>query len=132
MRVLYFDAFAGVSGDMTVGALLALGLDLEHLRESLATLPVRGYALHASQRRVNASTAVKFDVALDGHDDAPAHSHRSFAEIRAMIEGSSLVSPVKATALAIFGRLGRMWGPWLMTFNPSPAGNIFKPNRTAA
>jgi uncharacterized protein (DUF111 family) len=68
MRVLYFDAFAGVSGDMTVGALLALGLDLEHLREGAATLPVRGYALHASKRMVNAITAVKFDVALDGHD----------------------------------------------------------------
>ena len=110
MRVLYFDAFAGVSGDMTVGALLALGLDLEHLRESLAALPVRGYALYASKRLVNAITAVKFDVALDGHDDAPAHSHRSFAEIRAMIDGSALASPVKATALAIFGRLAEAEG----------------------
>jgi uncharacterized protein (DUF111 family) len=110
MRVLYFDAFAGVSGDMTVGALLALGLDLEHLREGLARLPVRGYSVHASQRLVNSITAVKFDVALDGHGDAPAHSHRSFAEIRAMIDGSALASPVKATALAIFARLAAAEG----------------------
>jgi uncharacterized protein (DUF111 family) len=59
---------------------------------------------------VNAITAVKFDVVLDGHDDAPAHSHRSFAEIRAMIDGSALASPVKATALAIFGRLAEAEG----------------------
>src|SRR5262245_13099259 len=105
MRVLYFDAFAGVGGDMTVGALLALGVDLEHLRAGRATLPIGGYALHASRRLVNAVTAVKFDVTLEGHGNAPAHSHRSFAEIRAMIDGSALTSPVKATALAIFSRL---------------------------
>ncbi|MFN8641735.1 MAG: nickel insertion protein [Candidatus Binatia bacterium] len=49
MRALYFDAVAGVSGDMTVGALLALGVEIEHLRAQLATLPLRGYAVRASR-----------------------------------------------------------------------------------
>ena len=66
MRVLYFDAFAGVSGDMTVGALLDLGLDLERLRAELAALPLSGYALRAEPRLVNGIGAVKFDVLLDG------------------------------------------------------------------
>ncbi len=107
---------------MTVGALLSLGVDLEQVREGLAALPMRGYSLRASQRLVNAITAVKFDVALEGpahqpvHDHGPhgehahTHVHRSFADIRAMIDGSALASPVKATALAIFGRLAEAEG----------------------
>ena len=117
MRALYFDAFAGVSGDMTVGALLALGLDLEHLRAELATLPVHGYALRAERRLVNAITAVKFDVDLHGahghahgHAHEHEHAHRSFGEIRRMIEGSGLTPRVKETALAIFGRLAEAEG----------------------
>ena len=119
MRALYFDAFAGVSGDMTVGALLALGLDLEHLRAELATLPVHGYALRAERRLVNAITAVKFDVDLHGahghahchaHEHEHEHAHRSFGEIRRMIEGSGLTPRVKETALAIFGRLAEAEG----------------------
>lgn len=114
MRALYFDAFAGVSGDMTVGALLGLGLELEDLRAQLAALPLHGYALRAERRLVNAITAVKFDVDVDGahghgrehgHAHEPGHAHRSFAEIRAMIAGSGLAARVRETALAIFGRL---------------------------
>jgi hypothetical protein len=117
MRVLYFDAFAGVSGDMTVGALLALGLELDHLRAELAALPVHGYALRATPRQVHAIAAVKFDVDLEpghahdqrhAHDHAAAghaHAHRTYAGIRRMLEGSRLHEAVKARALAIFGRL---------------------------
>ena len=65
MRVLYFDAFSGVSGDMTVGALLALGVDFEHLRTELAKLPLQGYALRQSWRQVNGIRACKFDVDTD-------------------------------------------------------------------
>lgn len=121
MRALYFDAFAGVSGDMTVGALLALGLDLEQLRAQLAALPLHGYALRAERRLVNAITAVKFDVDVDAgprhghrHGQEPGHehghSHRSFADIRAMIAASGLAPRVRDTALAIFTRLAEAEG----------------------
>lgn len=140
MRVLYFDAFAGVSGDMTVGALLDLGLDLERLRAELAALPLSGYALRAEPRLVNGIGAVKFDVLLDGapaagthghgehdhrqdeghhhrhadeghrHGAPAAHAHRAFADIRRMIEASALAPRVKATALAIFTRLAEAEG----------------------
>ena len=117
MRVLYVDAFAGISGDMTVGALLALGLDFERLRGELAALALDGYALRAAPRMVNGITATEFDVDLGddhhhgrvhvhdhstGHHD---HGHRAFADIRAMIAGSRLAPRVKETALAIFTRL---------------------------
>jgi uncharacterized protein (TIGR00299 family) protein len=103
MRVLYFDAFSGLSGDMTVGAMLDLGLPLETLREGLAALPLEGYSVSAAKRHVNGIAATKFDVNVAVRQ----HSHRPFRQIRKIIEGSSLHAAVRGTALAIFERLAR-------------------------
>lgn len=121
MRVLYVDAFAGISGDMTVGALLALGVPLAHLRGVLSELPVGGYHLHATTVEVHGITATHFAVTLEGepahahaHGDhgharqapeAHAHGHRPYAEIRTMLEASALAGGVQRRALAIFARL---------------------------
>jgi uncharacterized protein (TIGR00299 family) protein len=117
MRLLFFDAFSGVSGDMTVGALLALGVDLERLRSELATLPLSGYAVRASEKMVHGIKAGKFDVdvASEGearghthahaHDTGHAHAHRAYADIRAMIGASPLPQRTRETAQAIFARL---------------------------
>jgi hypothetical protein len=119
MRALYFDAFSGVSGDMTVGALLALGLDLERLRAELAVLPVTGYALRAGEKLVHGIRACKFDVdidasARDAHGHEPGHphphAHRAYADIRAMLAASALQPRAKDTALAIFARLAEAEG----------------------
>ncbi len=106
MRVLVFDAFAGVSGDMTVGALLALGVDLERVRAALAELPLDGYRLQARTLSVHGITACKFDVELDHYP----HAHRRYADIRAMIEGSTLGEPAKRTALEVFAHLAAAEG----------------------
>ena len=69
MKTLYFDCFSGISGDMTIGALLDLGLDLEYLKAELQKLPVEGYELRASRVvRANIS-AMKFDVVVGGVKD---------------------------------------------------------------
>ena len=44
-NLLYFDAYSGLSGDMTLGALLHLGMPLEHLRAELGKLAVPGFSL---------------------------------------------------------------------------------------
>src|ERR1043165_4631577 len=49
MKTLYFDCFSGISGDMTIGALLDLGLDFDYLRTELQKLPVDGYDLKDSR-----------------------------------------------------------------------------------
>jgi len=79
-RILFLDTFAGISGDMTVGALLALGVELERLRGELSALPVGGYALRAGEKFVHGIRACKFDVDLDAgrSETAPApdqHQH---------------------------------------------------------
>ncbi|MBI2354155.1 MAG: nickel pincer cofactor biosynthesis protein LarC [Deltaproteobacteria bacterium] len=102
MTILYLDCQAGISGDMTVGALIDLGVPLEHLRAELAklALPADSYALSAERTERRHVTALKFDVAVHDH-----HTHRHYAGIDAMIAGSSLSDPVKETSRRIFRRL---------------------------
>jgi uncharacterized protein (TIGR00299 family) protein len=102
MNILYFDCYAGISGDMTVAALLDLGVPLEHLRTELAKLnfPPGSYELSASRTERQQMPALKFDVAVHDH-----HTHRHYAGIDAMIAGSGLSDSVKERARRIFRRL---------------------------
>src|ERR1700687_5056766 len=106
MKILYVDAFAGISGDMTVGALLALGVPLERLQQDLQTLPLAGYTVSAVSRLINGISAIKFDVQVASH----GHAHRPFREIRSMLEGSALPGGAKQRALAIFTKLAEAEG----------------------
>jgi uncharacterized protein (DUF111 family) len=81
-RVLYFDCFSGISGDMVLGALLDLGLPIEELRAALGSLAVSGYEIDARRVLRTGVSAIKFIVqehgaAPDlGHDgDHTAHHH---------------------------------------------------------
>jgi len=74
MKTLYFDCFSGISGDMTIGALLDLGLDLDYLRTELKKLPVEGYQLKMSRVTRSNISAVKFDVAVEG-EETQHHQH---------------------------------------------------------
>lgn len=102
MTILYLDCYAGISGDMTVGALLDLGVPLEHLRGELAklSLPPASYKLSTSRTERQHMAALKFDVAVNDH-----HSHRHYAGIDAMIAASCLSDTVKVRARAVFRRL---------------------------
>lgn len=111
MRVLYFDAFSGVSGDMTVGALLSLGLPLDAVRGALAELDIGPYEIGVFQRELHGIRACKFQVFPP--PQAP-HTHRAFRDIRSMLEKARLHPTVKQRALSMFQRLaiaeGRVHG----------------------
>src|SRR4029077_4094399 len=49
MKLAYFDCFSGISGDMTLGALVDAGCDVDHLRAELAHLPVPGWEISAEK-----------------------------------------------------------------------------------
>ncbi|MEI6213703.1 MAG: nickel pincer cofactor biosynthesis protein LarC [Desulfuromonadales bacterium] len=102
MTILYFDCQAGISGDMTVAALLDLGVPIEHLRAELLklALPPGSYVLSTAATERHHVSALKFDVAVHDH-----HTHRHYAGIDAMIAVSGLADPVKDTARRIFRRL---------------------------
>jgi uncharacterized protein (TIGR00299 family) protein len=101
MKVLYFDCFAGIAGDMTVAALLELGLPIETLREGLALLPLSGYTLASSRVERHSIAGTSFQVTLTGEDQP----HRHYSGIAAMIEQAPLKPRVKDLAQRIFRRL---------------------------
>jgi hypothetical protein len=104
-RILFLEPFSGISGDMMVGALLDLGFDFEELRAKLDRLPLKGYQISWQKCSRSGIQAVKFDVHA-GH----SHAHRSFGDIRAMIESSGLSPWVQAKSIEAFRRLAEAEG----------------------
>jgi uncharacterized protein (TIGR00299 family) protein len=107
MHIAYFDTFAGISGDMTLGAFLSAGLSLEDLNAELAQLSLRGFRLECRTIQRNAISAVRIDVVAEneirGEDE---HHQRSLADIFWIIDESGLSSIVKQRAKRIFQTLG--------------------------
>ena len=83
MRIAYFDCFAGIAGDMVIGALLDAGLDFAFLEEELTKLGVSGYALRRTRVKRHHIVGTKFDVVLE--QNVPFHSH----EMREVAERQS-------------------------------------------
>lgn len=76
-KILYLECNSGISGDMTVGALLDLGADREVLEQALESLGVEGYHLHFGRKVTCGLDAYDFDVHLeqDGHSHEEHHGH---------------------------------------------------------
>lgn len=104
MRVAYFDCFSGISGDMTLGALVDAGVDIAYLRDTLARLPMTGYRLEAQVVKRNGFRGTKVDVVIDEAIQPP----RRYTDIVAMISESTLEAAIQQQALEIFRRLGEV------------------------
>ncbi len=100
-KLLFFDCFSGVAGDMTVAALLDLGVPLAIIEEALETLPVEGYAIQVTQASDSGIAATGFDVNVEA-----SQPERSFASINALLEAAPLDEPTRTLAKIIFRRLG--------------------------
>ena len=78
-KTLYLECYSGISGDMTVGALLDLGAREEALREALEALPLKGYEIRIGRTKKCGIDACDFDVILEGEDEhlqgEPVYSH---------------------------------------------------------
>ena len=96
----YFDCFSGISGDMTLGALLDLGVPLEWLEEQLRRVPLNEFDIVVSpvQRHGIQAASVQVNILDD-------KTSRNYSDIRDLIENSPLSDTVKSTSLAIFKRL---------------------------
>lgn len=101
MKILYFDCFSGISGDMTLGALLDLGFPREKLLEELAKLGLENYTLEIFQGSRKGISAAGLEVKAGPREE----HHRHFSGIRKIIEDSSLDLGVKKMSLAVFQRL---------------------------
>ena len=101
MRIAYFDCFSGISGDMTLGALVDAGVELAVLQAELAKLPVTGYRLESRVVKRGGLRGTKVDVLVEAPQPA-----RKYTDIVAMIAESDLSPTVRQQALDIFRRLG--------------------------
>ncbi|MBL0712521.1 MAG: nickel pincer cofactor biosynthesis protein LarC [Desulfosarcina sp.] len=96
----YFDCFSGISGDMTLGALIDLGAPLERLRTDLKKLAIGPFGLSADAVAINGIRAVQVKVEVP-----TSEIERHFSDIRTLIDKSSLPLKVKSTAIDTFSRL---------------------------
>ena len=100
MKTLYFDCFAGASGDMILGALIAAGVEPEAFKQQLSLLGVQGYAIDFETVDRSGISATYARV-----QTVPEHAHRHLSDILRIIYDSRLSDPVKACAAKIFSRL---------------------------
>jgi uncharacterized protein (TIGR00299 family) protein len=100
MKTLYFDCFAGASGDMILGACIAAGVEPQTLKERLSLLGVQGYAIEFETVDRSGISATHARV-----QTAPEHAHRHLSDILKIIYGSRLPAAVKDRAAKIFSRL---------------------------
>jgi len=100
MKTLYFDCFAGASGDMILGAMVAAGVDPNYLRDQLSLLRVDGFSIdfETVDRSGLSATYARVETAHE-------HKHRHLADIKQIIEASDLPEYVKALSVQIFTRL---------------------------
>jgi uncharacterized protein (TIGR00299 family) protein len=105
MRIVYGDLIGGASGDMFVAALLDLGLPLETLKSGLKKIPSLKFRLAVSTKKLHAIRATRFQVHAGKKEP-----ERTWAEIRRLIDGSSLEPAVKKRAIEIFARLAEAEG----------------------
>ncbi len=121
-NTLYLECRSGISGDMTVAALLDLGATEENLRAELAKLPVDGYDIQIKKVMKSGLLVSDFDVIqrdevpahththehgdseahVHTHDHMHPHVHRSWADIEKMLLESDLKPRVKALSLQMF------------------------------
>ncbi|MEI7553741.1 nickel pincer cofactor biosynthesis protein LarC [Candidatus Chlorohelix sp.] len=102
-KLIYFDAFSGVSGDMTLGALLHAGMPLDYLKAELAKLGIANYRIEMNRVEQHSISGIKLDVILEQPE---LETHRHLGEILAIIENSALAGRVKDRASRIFRALG--------------------------
>lgn len=128
-KTLYLECYSGISGDMTVAALLDLGADREVLKESLKSLPVGGFRTEITRVKKSGLDACDFSVILeqDNHDHDMEylhgseksytghyehshevnHEHRGMKEITEIIQKSEMTVRAKKMAMRVFGILAQ-------------------------
>ena len=105
MKTLYFDCFAGASGDMILGAMVAAGVDANALREQLSRLNVDGFgiAFETVDRSGLSATYARVETAHE-------HKHRHLSDIKKIIENSGVSDAAKKLSIQIFTRLAEAEG----------------------
>jgi len=98
-RILYIEAPDGISGDMTLGALIDLGVNADEIKHELNKIIPGEYSFTARPFERNGIHGINLDVAVA---EEYGHGHRHYKDIKAMIECGGISDRAKSYALAIF------------------------------
>jgi uncharacterized protein (TIGR00299 family) protein len=101
MKIAYFDCFSGISGDMTLGALVDAGCDLAEIENHLRRLPVSGWKISSEKVSRRGFRATQVHV-----ESSDPQRHRSLSTILQLIEQARLPQPIAERASQIFQKLG--------------------------
>lgn len=99
MKILYYDCFAGISGDMNLGALIDLGVDSDYLKTELEKLNIDGFHLKITSDQRRGISGTKAEVIIENQEN---EKHRHLRHVEEIVNGSSLPDKVKINALKIF------------------------------
>ncbi len=102
MKTLYFDCFAGASGNMILGALVALGVDESKLIEQIKLLNIADFSIVFTTVNKSGISAIHAEVKVP-----PEHAHRHLSTIEKIINDTHLKDSVKERAIKIFTNLAR-------------------------
>jgi uncharacterized protein (TIGR00299 family) protein len=119
-KILYFDCFSGISGDMVIAALVDIGVPQEYLIHELEKLNLTGYLIKFIPDERNSIYGLRADVIIENehdndhsqehqhlnkHDHSHGYTHRSFSDISKIIKSSSLTDSVKELSISIFKKV---------------------------
>lgn len=102
MNTALFDIITGISGDMTIGALIDAGADFNYLKQEIAKLGLSGFELTLSRKMRSQIDAAKFDVVIQHQP----HYHTHLKDINSLIDKSTLSDYVKHNSKKIFETIG--------------------------
>ncbi|MGD0342655.1 MAG: LarC family nickel insertion protein, partial [Bacteroidales bacterium] len=98
MKILYYDCFSGICGDMNLGAMIDLGIEETFLVNELGKLNLKGWKLDVTSDQRHGIKGTKVTVKQTTHE----HSHRHFSDIEKIIDKSDLDKKTKLLSKEIF------------------------------
>ena len=99
MRILYYDCFAGISGDMNLGAMIDLGVDPDYLIAELQKLNIEGFHLEIQKDIRRGISGTKATVVIENPEN---EKHRHLRHVEELVNQSTLSPEVKILSLKIF------------------------------
>jgi uncharacterized protein (TIGR00299 family) protein len=103
MKIIGYDCFSGISGDMNLGAMIDLGIDKAYLTDELNKLNLPGWELLVQKDQRHGITGTKVTVSQTRHE----HAHRHLSDVEKIIEDSALDDKTKELSVKIFMKIAR-------------------------
>jgi hypothetical protein len=108
VKALYFNCFSGISGDMTLGALLDLGIDKEVFKSELKKLDLDGYTIEVKKQCKKSIMGTNVNVIIE--EVSKEHCERNLHAIEKIIDASGLSEWVKSKSREVFKEVARAEG----------------------